>query len=45
MGMRLYKQGRQIFKWKDPKTSNVEIQVQINVSGVGIREGIGLGWS
>ncbi len=25
-------------KWKDPKTSNVEIQAQVNVGGVGIRE-------
>jgi len=45
MGMWLYKQGRQMPKWKDLNTSNVEIQVQPNVSGVGVKEGIGLGWS
>jgi hypothetical protein len=32
-------------KWKDPKTSNVETQVQTNVDGVGIKEGFGLRWS
>jgi hypothetical protein len=32
-------------KWKDPKTSNVKTQVQIDVDGVGVKEGIRLGWS
>jgi len=32
-------------KWKDPKTSNVETQVQTNVDGMGIKEGFRLGWS
>jgi len=32
-------------KWKDLKTSNIEIQVKVYVGGVGVREGIGLGWS
>jgi hypothetical protein len=45
VGMRLYKQGWQKPKWKDLKTSNVETQVQANVDGVGVREGIRLGWS
>jgi hypothetical protein len=45
MGMRLYKWRRQKPKWKDLRTSNVENQVQVDASGVGIREGIGLGWS
>jgi hypothetical protein len=38
-------QGQQILKWKDMGTSNVETQVQANVGGVGVREGIGLQWS
>jgi hypothetical protein len=32
-------------KWKDPKTYNVETHVQVDVGGVGIKEGIELGWS
>jgi len=32
-------------KWKDLKTSNIEIQVKIYVGGVGVREGVRLGWS
>jgi glutamine cyclotransferase len=43
--MWLYKQGQQMLKWKDPRTSNVETQVQVNVSVMGIKEGIRLRWS
>jgi hypothetical protein len=43
--MRLYNQGCQKSRWKDPKISNVETQAHANVSGLGTREGIGLGWS
>jgi hypothetical protein len=43
--MQLYIWGWQKPKWKDPKTSNVETQAQVYVSGVGIREGISLKWS
>jgi hypothetical protein len=32
-------------KWKDPRTSNVEMHVQVDVGGVGVRESIELGWS
>jgi glutamine cyclotransferase len=28
---------------KDPRTFDVETQVQVDVDGVGVREGIGLG--
>ncbi len=41
----LYNQGWQRFKWKDLKTSNDETHVQVDVGGVGAREGIALGWS
>jgi len=44
VGMRLYKQGWQRPKWKDPTTFNVETQVQADVDGVEIREGIKLRW-
>jgi hypothetical protein len=40
MGMQLYNQRRQRFKWKDPRTSNDETHVQANVGGVGTIEGI-----
>jgi hypothetical protein len=43
--MWLYNWRRQRLKWKDPKTSNVETHVQSHVSGVGVKEGIELGWS
>jgi hypothetical protein len=43
--MRLYNQGQQRPKWKDPSASNVETHVQAHAGGVGIREGIKLGWS
>jgi hypothetical protein len=45
VGMCLYKQKSQRPKWKDLKTSNVETQVQVDASGVRVKEGIGLGWS
>jgi len=45
MGMQLYKQGWQMHKWKDPKTSNVETQIQANANGVEVREGIKIRWS
>jgi hypothetical protein len=45
MGMQLYKQGWQRPKWKDPKTFNVETQVQTDVGGVGVKEGIRPWWS
>jgi hypothetical protein len=45
MGMWLYKQGWKMPKWKDLKTFNIEIQVKVYVGGVGVKEGIGLGWS
>jgi hypothetical protein len=45
MGMRLYKREWQKLKWKDPRTSNVETQIQADVDGMGVREGIGLRWS
>jgi len=32
-------------KWKDPKTFNVETEIQTNVDGMGVKEGIGLRWS
>jgi len=32
-------------KWKDSRTFNVETQVQANVGGVRVREGIRIGWS
>ncbi len=34
-----------MLKWKDSRISNVETQVQANVSVMGIKEGIGLRWS
>jgi hypothetical protein len=44
--MQLYKWWWQRPKWKDPRTFNVETQIQANVDGVGIKElSIGLGWS
>jgi hypothetical protein len=43
--MRLYNQGRQKPKWKDSRSSNVQTHVQANVSKVGVKEGIKLGWS
>jgi hypothetical protein len=45
LGMELYNRGREKFKWKDLKTSNVETHVQTNAEMVGIKEGIKLGWS
>jgi hypothetical protein len=45
VGMRLYNQGRQKLKWKDSRSSNVQTHVQANVSKVGVKEGIKLGWS
>jgi len=45
MGMRLYKRGWQSPKWKEPRTFNVETQVQANAHGVRVKEGMGLGWS
>jgi hypothetical protein len=43
--MRLFRWGWQRPKWKDSKTYNVETQVQVDAYGVGVREGIELGWS
>jgi len=43
--MQLYKRRWQRPKWKDSRTSNVQTQVQADVGRVGVREGIGLGWS
>jgi hypothetical protein len=45
MEMQLYRWRRQRLKWKDPRIFNVETQIQTNVDGMGIREGIGLRWS
>jgi hypothetical protein len=44
VGMWLYKRGWQRAKWKDPKTSNVETQVQVDANGMGVKESIRLGW-
>jgi hypothetical protein len=43
--MQLYKQGQQRPKWKDPKTFNVETQIQADACEVGVRESIGPWWS
>jgi hypothetical protein len=45
VGMWLYNQEWQRPKWKNLKTSNVEIHVQAYVHGVGIKKDIELGWS
>jgi hypothetical protein len=42
--MWLYNQRWQKFKWKYPRTSNDETQIQAYVSEVGAKEGIKLGW-
>jgi hypothetical protein len=34
-----------MFKWKDPRTSNVETHAQADASRVGVKEGIEPGWS
>ncbi len=44
MGIWLYKPGWQRLKWKDPRTSNVETQIQVDADGMGVKEGIGLRW-
>jgi hypothetical protein len=45
VGMWLYKWKQQMLMWKDPMTSNVETQVQVDASEKGVKEGIGLRWS
>jgi hypothetical protein len=42
---RLYNQGWQQFKWKDPRKSKDETQVQANACEVRINESIEFGWS
>jgi hypothetical protein len=45
VGMWLYNWRWQRPKWKDLRAFNVETHVQVNVSEVGIKEGIEPGWS
>jgi hypothetical protein len=43
--MRLYNQRQWKPKWKDLRTFITKTQAQVDVSRLGIREGIGLKWS